>query len=203
MISGIAAVALGLFEERGFAAVTVDDIASEAEISVRTFYRYIPTKEDLLLVMIRQRAASLAQALATRPIEENPLHSLRMAAVTAISTEDPASIRQWITVVAATPNILRTVMGANILELNSTIAEFLGSRLGMPSDALVPSTLAVAAGAVIQSAQTRWHLAGGDLAGRISEALQVLEEGIGADLGQWATAKGGPKTAKMRQIRGS
>lgn len=196
MISGIAAVALALFEARGFAAVTVDDISAEAAISVRTFYRYFPAKEDLLLVMIRQRAAALAQALASRPTDEDPLHSLRMAAVTVVSAEDPASVRQWISVVADTPNILRTVMGANILELNSTIAQFLGSRLGMPSEALVPSTLAAAAGSVIQSAQTRWHLQGGDLAARISEALQVLEEGM--DLGKWATGKGGRKTSKIR-----
>lgn len=196
MLSGIAAVALDLFEERGFAAVTVEDIAADAGISVRTFYRYFPAKEDVLLVMIRQRASALAQALNARPSDENPLHSLHVAVEAAISSEDHSSIKQWITVVAATPNILRTVMGANILELNSTIAEFLGSRLGMPSDATVPSTLAVAAGAVIQSAQTRWHRSGGDLTATVSEAFQVLEEGIGTNLRQWPSPKDGRRAAK-------
>lgn len=37
-------IAVGLFEERGIAATTVDDIALAAGISQRTFFRYFPTK---------------------------------------------------------------------------------------------------------------------------------------------------------------
>jgi len=193
MIADIAAVALGMFAERGFSSVTIDDIAAQAEISIRTFYRYFSAKEDLLQVMIRQRAAALAVALAARPREESPLRSLRLAVEVAVSAEDQASVEQWIRVVADAPNALRAVMGGNILEMNATIAEFLASRFGMPSDALVPITLAVAAGAVIQNAQTRWHFAGGDLATSISEALQVLEEGFSTDIGRRTGVKKQPK----------
>lgn len=179
MISDITAVAMEMFAERGFNSVTVEDIAAEAEISVRTFYRYFSAKEELLQVMIRRRAATLARALAARPVDEPPLRSLRIALEEAIAAEDQAAVEQWITVVADTPGVLRAVLGGNIIEMNATIAEFLGSRLGTGGDEVVPTTLAVAAGAVIQSAQTRWHLNGGDLSETISEALLVLEEGIG------------------------
>ena len=187
MISDIAAVGLELFEARGFGAVTVEDIAAEAQISIRTFYRYFESKEDLLLVKIRRRAEAVASALAERPLDEPPLHSVRQAVVAAVSAEDPATVTRWVKVVACTPGVLRTILGANILEMNATIAEFLASRLSMPSDAVVPTTLAAAVSAVIQNAQTRWHFQGGDLAKTMSEALQVLEEGIGTDLWQGST----------------
>ena len=187
MISDIAAVGLELFDARGFAAVTVEDIAAAAQISIRTFYRYFESKEDLLLVKIHRRAEAVAAALAERPLDEPPLQSVRQAVATAVSAEDPASVTRWVKVVGCTPGVLRTILGANILEMNATIAGFLASRLGMPSDAVVPTTLAAAISAVIQNAQTRWHFQGGDLVNTISEALQVLEEGIGTNLWQWST----------------
>ncbi|HEX5812438.1 MAG TPA: TetR family transcriptional regulator, partial [Pseudonocardia sp.] len=38
-----------LFRDRGYAATTVDDIAAAAEVSRSTFFRYFPSKEDVVL----------------------------------------------------------------------------------------------------------------------------------------------------------
>ena len=147
MILELEAIALRLFEESGFTNVTVDDIASEAGISARTFYRYFPTKEDVLLVRIDRRAVALRAALAERPVDEPLLHSVHMALEKAISAEDAELLRHWIIVTQATPGVLRTVLGGNLLMINQSIADFFASRLGVPNDALVPTVLASAVGA--------------------------------------------------------
>jgi AcrR family transcriptional regulator len=183
MISELEAVALAMFEERGFATVNVEEIAAEAQISTRTFYRYFPVKEDVLQVRIRRRAEGLRDALAERPTDEAPLHSLRLAVEVAVSAEDPVLLRRWIAVVAATPSALRAVLGGCILTLDGMLAEFFGSRLSMPADALVPTMLAGAAGGVIKAAETRWLLSGGNLATTIAEGLRVLEEAVASGLG--------------------
>ncbi len=47
--AAIQAAALHLFERQGYDATTVDEIAERAEISQSTFFRYFPTKEDVVL----------------------------------------------------------------------------------------------------------------------------------------------------------
>lgn len=189
MISELESVALRLFEQRGFDGVTVEDIASEAQISVRTFYRYFPSKEDVLQQQITRRSEGLRAALTTRPLDEPPMHSLRLALAEQISAEDTDLFRRWIAVIVATPNVVRAVLGGIQLKTQRVIAEFFGSRLGQPNDALVPTMLAAATQGVIQAAQTQWYFRGGDLATAISAGLEVLESGIGTDPKTWSTWK--------------
>ena len=183
MIAHIEAAALAMFLERGFASVTVEEIAVAAQISPRTFYRYFPVKEDVLQVRIRQRAEALRDALAERSGTDEPLlHSVRMAIEAVLASEDVVLLKRWITVVAATPNVLKTVLGAKILALNAVLAEFFGARLGAPAEALAPEMLAAAVSGIIQAAQTRWHFRGGSLPRLVSESLRVLEDGVGAKI---------------------
>lgn len=195
MIQELEAVSLRLFEERGFGDVTVDEIASEAQISVRTFYRYFPAKEDVLQVQIERRSDALRRALAGRPAEEPPLQAVRLALEEAVSQEDPEVLRRWIAVIAATPSVLKGVLGGIQLKGQVVIAEFFGARLGVPGNALVPSMMAAAVGGVIQAAQTHWYFEGGDLAAAVSQGLEVLERGIGADPKTWSA---GTSTSKRR-----
>jgi AcrR family transcriptional regulator len=182
IITELEAVALAMFERRGFAAVNVEEIAAEAQISARTFYRYFPAKEDVLQVRIRRRAEALRSALAERPADEPPLHSLRLAVEVAVAGEDPVLLKRWIAVVAATPSALRAVLGGCILTRDGMMAEFFGTRLGEPADALEPSMLAAAAGGIIMAAEMRWLRCGGNLATSISQGLRVMEEAVSTGL---------------------
>jgi TetR/AcrR family transcriptional regulator, regulator of mycofactocin system len=197
MSSELERVALRLFDERGFGNVTVEDIASEAQISVRTFYRYFPSKEDVLQLQIRRRSDALRVALSARPLDEPPLQSLRIAYTEQVSGEDAELVRRWIAVIAATPSVVKGVLGGIQLIGHRMLAEFFGSRLDLPADALVPTMLAAAVGGVIQAAQTQWFFQGGDLARTISESLGVLEGGIGTDPKTWS----GGRAASARHTR--
>ena len=177
MIQELEAVALRLVDQRGFKDVTVDEIVSEVHISARTFYRYFPNKEDVLQVQIDRRSRNLRAALSARPASEDPLESLRQALAEVLATEDPELVRRWIAIIIANPSVLNSVLGGIQLKIQRVIAEFLGDRLGLPSDALVPTMMAAASGGVIQAAHVDWYVNGGDLAAKVSEAFWVLELG--------------------------
>ncbi|MCQ4079964.1 TetR family transcriptional regulator [Streptomyces sp. RB6PN25] len=70
-----------LFEERGFEATTVRDIAAEAGVGERTFFRYFPSKESLILQQIRDVIPVLQQAVRERPAEEPPVTALCNAVI--------------------------------------------------------------------------------------------------------------------------
>ena len=177
MVQELEAVALRLFDQRGFKDVTVDEIVAEAHTSARTFYRYFPNKEDVLQVQIDRRSTSLRAALAARPASEEPLESLRLALLDQLAREDMELLRRWIAVIAASPSVLNTVLGGIQLKIQGVIAEFFGARLGVRSDALVPTTMAAASSGVIQAAHVDWYVNGGDLITKVSEAFSVLEQG--------------------------
>ena len=174
MTSEIEAAALRLFDDRGFAEVTVEEIAASARISVRTFYRYFPAKEDVLQVRIDRRNDLLRTALDERPAAEPPLHALRTALTQAVGADDLDLLRQWTGVVAATPAVLAGVVGGIQLKTHLLIAAFFGRRLDLPADALVPTMLAAAAGGVIQAAHVQRFFPGGGPANGLRESLEVL-----------------------------
>jgi TetR/AcrR family transcriptional regulator, regulator of mycofactocin system len=178
MVSELEAVALRLFEEHGVANVTIDDVASAAGISVRTFYRYFTAKEDVLQLRLRRGAEFLRARLKERPADESPLRSLQAVLKEQLASDDTDAHARWIRVIAANPSVLGPVMGAIQLNIQAAIEEFFAERLGLSRDSLAPGIWAAAVGGVVQGANIRWYVHGGDLAQIMSEGFEVLERGI-------------------------
>ena len=84
----IQTAALRLFETQGYEHTTVEQIAEAAETSTTTFYRYFPTKEDV--VLDNDASPSSRPPSATRPADEPLTATIRaaMAAVVAAAEAD-------------------------------------------------------------------------------------------------------------------
>src|ERR1700730_15744148 len=67
--------ALRLFHERGYEQTTVEQIADAAEVSPSTFFRYFPTKEDV--VMYDALDPLLLEAFEAQPADLSPVGALR------------------------------------------------------------------------------------------------------------------------------
>ena len=86
-------------------------------------------------------------------------------------------MRRWIAIIIASPSVLNSVLGGLQLKIQRVIAEFLGDRLGLPSDALVPTMNPAAAGGATAGPHVDWYVNGGDLAAKVSDGFKVLEQG--------------------------
>ncbi|HEX6443799.1 MAG TPA: helix-turn-helix domain-containing protein [Streptosporangiales bacterium] len=58
--------AVRLFEERGYEATTVAEIAEAADVATKTFFNYFRSKEDLLFSDHEQRAAVMLEVVESR-----------------------------------------------------------------------------------------------------------------------------------------
>jgi AcrR family transcriptional regulator len=76
--NGLAAVALELFTERGFDAVTVNDIADRADVDPSTFYRHFGSKEAVIFSDLGDWTGQLRDAVRAQPAELPLLEAMRM-----------------------------------------------------------------------------------------------------------------------------
>jgi AcrR family transcriptional regulator len=100
--------AMRLFLEHGFAEVTVDQIAAEAGISARSFFRYFATKEDAVVGQLAQEGLRLKAALEARPADEAPWDALRAAFDTLLGDYydgAPEMLRRTLRMLHGTPSL--------------------------------------------------------------------------------------------------
>jgi AcrR family transcriptional regulator len=93
--------AVALVAERGFDAVTVEDIAAAVDVSERTFFNYFSSKEDAVVGWDPGRVAELCSGMVARPLVESPARALRQALIDDFSRYD-ADHREFLERLAVT-----------------------------------------------------------------------------------------------------
>ncbi|KOU68957.1 TetR family transcriptional regulator [Streptomyces sp. MMG1533] len=90
MYRTVSEIAIRLFLEKGFDAVSVAEVAAAAEISKPTLFRYFPAKEDLVLYRFADHEGEAARVVA-RDRGVPPLASLRRHFLDGLERCDPVT----------------------------------------------------------------------------------------------------------------
>ncbi|RMI40391.1 TetR family transcriptional regulator [Streptomyces triticirhizae] len=149
-----------LFAEQGFDATTVDRIAAAANVSTSTFFRYFPTKEELVLSE-DPPARSLSEELAARPADEPPLTALRNALHAGVerARSDPGALRrarQRMELIASVPSIRDRLHEAMAGPGRAALARALATRTGRAPDSLETNVLVGAVLGAFREALLHW-----------------------------------------------
>ena len=142
--AAIRAAALTLTRERGYAAMTVDDVAALAGVSRRTVFNHFSSKADLLVVGLEPPAPAVVEAFV------NGSGSLLedLGALLASGAEAVESERGWLLsfpeIVRDNPEVERAVH-ERLRIVAQSLAEAAGRRLGAePDDPRTRAVLALA-----------------------------------------------------------
>ena len=164
-----------LYGERGFENTTVEDIASRAGLTERTFFRYFADKREVLFAGSSSLQELLVTTVAGVPDTAAPIEAVAagLEAAAALLQQRRAFARQRAAIIAASAELQEREL-IKLASLASAIAEALHNR-GVSDPA---ASLAAEAGiAVFRIAFERWIGKGNreDLAHLIRESLDELK----------------------------
>jgi AcrR family transcriptional regulator len=189
--AGLAAAAIDLIIERGFDATTVEDIAASVQVSPRTFFRYYPTKEDVVVDLLRAGVVDLVQRLAARPADEPLPTALREAAMgwADLDEEQATRLLKLSQVLRSSPCLqprFDQQRQVGLKELEREVAarlEARGSAASGPAGIdCRPQLIVTLVSAVLSDAVARWSDGGGrqPLTGFVQEGFDLLVSGLPA-----------------------
>lgn len=172
--------ALRLFAERGFDAVTVDDIAAAAGIGRRTFFRYYKSKNDAVWGDFTSGLQQMRAALAAFPPETPTMDALREAIV-AFNRLDAAQVpwhRTRMRLILEVP-ALQAHSTLRYADWRAVVSEFASARLGQPQDALLPQVIAYSCLGAAVAAYEQWlRHEDADLGDLLDRSLRALTHGL-------------------------
>jgi AcrR family transcriptional regulator len=150
--------AMSLFAERGYAAVTVEDIAHEAAISERTFFRYFASKDHVLVAEAGRRIDVIHESLVQQDEDLDAWVALRNAVLDQSASEELVGRNAaiWAHLTKEAPALLAKMIMHGALEGTHNIEVELARRLGVPPSDALPDVMMRVTLAAVQSAYLRW-----------------------------------------------
>ncbi len=180
----IETAALDLFEEHGFDATTIDDIATAADISSRTFFHYFPTKEDVVLGDYAARLSRVTESLKEQPADSPPWKALGVAFADVAHDYEVQhdQLRRRFQIMMTTGPVF-----ARNLQLQAgwedAVAEALEERMGLESNHILPRLMAASALGAMRSSVRNWlPTTDQSLPNLVQECFTQLESGFKPDL---------------------
>lgn len=173
----VSLVALRLFDEQGFDAVSMDDVAAAAGVSRRSLFRLFPNKAALVWGGLDEFAARFREALRSRPADEPSAVALRAAyRIGATFPDDAVEVtRHRLRVIRANPS-LEHVGAATVTALTDEILRYVAERDGVTADDLAVAVRAHTLAAAASAALTWWALHGdGRPEDVVERALALLD----------------------------
>jgi AcrR family transcriptional regulator len=171
--------ALRLFREHGYDATTVAQIIDEAEVSESTFFRYFPTKGDLVLT--DDYDPLIIDAFLDQPRDLRPIQALRIAirqVFEQLPSQEVSDQRDRMQLIFAVPE-LRAAMLDQFASAMRMLAEVLAERTGrQPTDTAVLTLAGAVVGAVVAVTFAVVDDPTADFVGLIDDAMAHLEAGL-------------------------
>lgn len=173
-------IALRLFSERGFDATTVDEIAAAAGVSRRTFFRYFPSKAEVLWNDFDREVANLRQLLSRAEPTASVMEAVRSAvlSVNHYDADDVPELRARMNLINSVPELAASA-ALHYDAWERAIIDFVADRCGQPSDSLYPIAVGRATLATCRAAYERWAArADAHLTVYLDAALRALADGF-------------------------
>ena len=176
-------IALRLFTEYGFDATTIEQIATEAGVSERTFFRYFGSKASVLWSEFDTEVEAIRDALARTPRDLPMMEAIRRAVISAnhYRAEDVPELRIRMNLISTAP-ALQSSAATHYDAWERAISEFAAARLAQPADSLYPLAIGRTALAACRAAYDRWAArADDDLTVYLDATLTALAAGFTPD----------------------
>jgi mycofactocin system transcriptional regulator len=173
-------IALRLFAANGFDNTTIEQIAAEAGVSERTFFRYFTTKASVLWAEFESEVLAIRDALADVPESVPMMDAIRTAVVAAnhYRAEDVPEMRMRMALIATEP-ALSFGAAEHYAHWEQAVSDFAGRRLGLPAESLYPLAVGRTVLAACRAAYDRWSdRADNDLPAYLDAALSALTAGF-------------------------
>jgi TetR/AcrR family transcriptional regulator, regulator of mycofactocin system len=173
-------IALRLFTERGYDETTVDDIAAEAGVSARTYFRYFDSKSAVLWHAFDSEVEHLRAAFAEVPPGVALMNAIRqvVVGVNHYTAADVAELRTRMTLLSSVP-ALQASAAPHYDAWEQAVIDFAAQRLDQPAESLVPLAIGRATLAVCRAAYELWIArADADLTRYLDEAITAMSRGF-------------------------